>query len=83
MFTVTLSKKAGKDLDKLSSNIRKRTLSAIDYLRFDPYTGKKLKGDLSGSYVVRVWPYRIIYDVYKKELIVYITKIQHRQGVYK
>ena len=52
-------------------------------LALDPFQGKKLKGELRGQYSIRVWPYRIIYQIYKKELIITIIDVGHRQGVYR
>lgn len=49
----------------------------------DPFIGKKLEGRFEGAYSYRVWPYRIIYRVYKNLLIVVVVHVGHRQGVYK
>jgi len=48
----------------------------------NPYLGKKLEGELRDFYSLRVWPYRIIYQIIKNELIVFVVQIKHRQGVY-
>jgi mRNA-degrading endonuclease RelE of RelBE toxin-antitoxin system len=52
-------------------------------LRSEAYLGKPLLGDLEGYFSLRVWPYRIIYKVYEKKLIVYVIEITHRQEAYK
>jgi len=52
-------------------------------MRSDPFIGKNLKGERKGQYSYEVWPFRIIYEVYKSELIVLIIKVGHRQGVYQ
>ena len=48
----------------------------------NPDLGKKLEGELRDFYSLRVWPYRIIYQIIKNELIVFVVQIKHRQGVY-
>ena len=72
-----------KELEKLPKADYYRILSALSILAGNPYIGKKMKGEFGGSYSYRVWPYRIIYDVYKKELLVLVVRVGHRQGVYK
>lgn len=48
----------------------------------DPYIGKKLKGEHTGFYSIRVWPYRIVYRIYEPGRSVIITRVGHRQGIY-
>ncbi|MBU1177273.1 type II toxin-antitoxin system RelE/ParE family toxin, partial [Patescibacteria group bacterium] len=44
----------------------------------DPYLGKRLKGELKSYYSYRVWSYRIIYEIKKKELVILIIRIDYR-----
>ena len=81
-YHVHLEKHAKKQLDKIPVIYRAKFEKVIDSLVQDPFSGKKLEGKLKGQYSVRVWPYRIIYRIYKKKLIVLIIDIGHRQGVY-
>jgi mRNA interferase RelE/StbE len=83
MFQVVLRKSAQKELNNLAENDKAKVSAAILALSLNPFIGKKLCGELAGSYSYRVWPLRIIYDVYKNQLIVHILRIAHRQGVYK
>ena len=55
---------------------------ALIELAQNPDLGKKLEGELRDFYSLRVWPYRIIYQIIKNELIVFVVQIKHRQGVY-
>lgn len=57
--------------------------AAIQGLRSDPWQGKKLEGDLDGLYAIRVWPYRIIYTIEKRMVIVTVVAIGHRRDIYR
>lgn len=83
MFLVQYTHRALKSLNKIPIVWRKRISKAIDGLRLEPFQGKKLKGELEGSFSLRVWPYRIIYLVNKKQITIIIMDIGHRQNVYK
>jgi len=82
-YTVVLSKKAQKQLDKLSDKIAEPILDAIAGLEENPRPVgyKKLKG--RDGYRVRVGNYRIIYDIFDSELIVDIITLGHRKDIYE
>lgn len=52
-------------------------------LEIDPFSGKKLSGELAELRSLRVWPYRIIYYIDTKKQNIFITSIIHRQEAYK
>jgi len=81
-YTVVLSGKAAKQLDKLSDHIAKPILEAIASLQDNPRPNgcKKLKG--RDGFRIRVSNYRIIYDVHDFELIVDVITLGHRKEVY-
>ncbi|PIW93472.1 MAG: type II toxin-antitoxin system RelE/ParE family toxin, partial [Candidatus Moranbacteria bacterium CG_4_8_14_3_um_filter_43_15] len=68
-----------KKLERLPKADYYRILAAFSILAQNPFVGKKMKGEYEGSYSYRVWPYRIIYDIYKKELLVLVVRVGHRQ----
>lgn len=82
-YHVEIQKKAKKQIIKLPRTYQIKIFSAILDLAQDPLQGKKLEGKLKGQYSIRVWPYRIVYQIYKKELIISIIDVGHRQGVYE
>ncbi|MBU4347221.1 type II toxin-antitoxin system RelE/ParE family toxin [Patescibacteria group bacterium] len=81
-FVLEIKPKARKDLDKIPENYRARIIAALDEIVRDPFSGKKLSGKKKGLFSFRVWPYRIIYAILGKELVVLVISIGHRQGVY-
>ncbi|MFA6917856.1 MAG: type II toxin-antitoxin system RelE/ParE family toxin [Candidatus Gracilibacteria bacterium] len=72
-----------KELKKLDKKNYYRLLATLSNLSNNPFLGKKLRGEFEGYYSFRVWPYRIIYQILKNELIVLVIHIGHRQNVYK
>lgn len=86
MYGILLSRGAEKVLAELLGNdIKKfrRILRALDAISEDPSAGKALVGNLKGYYSYRVGDYRIIYEIERKKLLVYVEKIEHRKNVYR
>jgi len=81
-FILQIKPKARKNLDKLPESFRSKIRQTLREIVSNPFSGKKLSGNRKGQYSFRVWPYRIIYTIKKKELIVFVIDIDHRQGVY-
>jgi mRNA interferase RelE/StbE len=81
-YNVLLSKKAQKQLDKLSESTAKPIFEAIAGLGENPRPigSKKLKE--RPGYRIRKGDYRIIYDIFDEILIVDIIAVAHRKDVY-
>jgi mRNA interferase RelE/StbE len=82
-YTILLSKKAQKQLDKLVDYIAEPIINAIAQLETNPRPEgcKKLKG--RKGYRIRTGNYRIIYDIFETELLIDIITIGHRKDVYE
>lgn len=50
-------------------------------LRRDPDVGTLLEGKYAGMYVLRVGKYKIVYEVYKKQLSVLVIKIGRKMDI--
>ncbi|WP_456325760.1 type II toxin-antitoxin system RelE family toxin [Desulfonauticus submarinus] len=83
MHQVVIRKSAQKKLNKIDKRYRTRILLAIASLGQNPYLGKRLKDNLADFYSFRLDPYRVIYQIRRQQLVIYIITIAHRQGVYK
>lgn len=83
MYKVFLTRKAEKSLDKISEPYQGRIVIILRNLVINSRLGKKLEGKYKNYYSIRVWPYRIIYMIKDKELIIEVIEIGHRQSVYK
>lgn len=82
-YTIVLSKKAQKQLDKLSNKIAEPIFIAIASLEINPRPNgyKKLKG--RDAYRIRTGNYRIIYSVIDDKLIVDVITLGHRKDIYE
>lgn len=81
-YSVVLTKKAQKQLDKLSDHIAMPILEAISGLQENPRPHGFLKLKGRDGYRIRAGNYRIIYEIFDTELIVDVITIGHRKDVY-
>ena len=82
---VVLTKKAEKQLHKLSDTIAKRIvvyLQEISRLEDPRSRGKALTGNMKSLWRYRVNDYRIICYIQDEEVLVTVLKIGHRREVY-
>lgn len=79
---IKLSGEASKNLDKIPTQKRKKIISKIPILANNPFIGKKLKGEFKGLFSLKVWPYRILYQISRQKVIT-VVAVEHRQGAYK
>ncbi len=82
-YTLQIDDKVIKDLKKIDKTWQKRILAKIKtVLVNDPHSGKKLVGNLSPFYRLRVGDYRIIYAILEDIVAVEVIKIKHRKDIY-
>ncbi len=82
-YTIRIDDKVIKDLKKIDKAWQKRILYKIKTtLAENPYSGKKLVGDLSPFWRLRVGDYRVIYTIEEKIVTVEVVKIRHRKEAY-
>lgn len=82
-YKVVIRKKAERSLKRIPLIWKVRIIKALDVLETNPFYGEKLWGKLTGCYKIKIWPYRIIYRIIEDERMVYVQRIDHRQGIYK
>jgi len=80
---LALSENAQREYKKIPKQQKAKIKKKLSSIEKEPYSGKKLGGELTMYYSVRAWPYRIIYTMDKEKKKIYVEKIQHRQGAYK
>jgi addiction module RelE/StbE family toxin len=81
-YEVRFTKEAKKDIAKLTPKLKQKLKKIIqDILIVNPYTGKRLIGDLSGFFSIRLsYKDRIIYTIDQEENIIYIHRTKTHYG---
>ena len=81
-WEIRLTKQARKDIDKLPPKLRKKLRDILsEVLAIDPYEGKRLLGDLAGSYSYRLtYQDRIVYSLDEKHRTIYIERARTHYG---
>lgn len=72
---------AKKSLAKIPLPWLVRIQQVIDRLELEPYLGEKMAGEMKDKRKIRVWPYRIIYEVEENTKIIKVMEIEHRGHV--
>ncbi|MDB9412065.1 type II toxin-antitoxin system RelE family toxin [Microcystis aeruginosa] len=82
VYEVRFTKEAKKDVDKLTPKLKKKLKSIIqDTLSISPYSGKKLVGDLTGFYSIRLsYQDRILYTINDQQKLIYIHRTKTHYG---
>jgi mRNA interferase RelE/StbE len=83
-YGILIKPAAEKEMDRLSRQIRRRLVDALEGLRHDPRPrgAVKLAGE-EDLWRIRVGPYRVVYAIHDDELLVLIVRAAHRKDVYR
>ena len=83
MYRIVLPKSVQKALDHFPDALTERILARLTQLEIDPRPAdvKKLKG--RNAWRIRVGDYRIVYEIYDRELRIVVIKVGHRREVYR
>ena len=85
MYTLQISRRARKDVQRLGASIRTRVRAALNNLRENCATRqhKALKGIHSGKFSLTVaQQYRILYTFDNQERRIVVHRVGHRSSVY-
>lgn len=85
IYSVEFTKQAERSLRKLPADPRDLIIKKIKELAKDPFAPQldieKMQG--RDGYRLRVGNWRIIYDLYKQQLLIVVIKVGDRKEVYK
>jgi mRNA interferase RelE/StbE len=82
MYEISFTLKAERQFSKLDKFTQNRIASVIDRIKIRPYSFvKKLRG--TSYYRLRVGNYRVILDILKNKLIIFVIELGHRKNIYK
>jgi len=81
-FEIRITRTAEKDIGKLTPKLKRKLHDVLtEVIAREPFQGKKLIGDLAGSYSHRLtYKDRIVYSIDTKNRIVYIERAATHYG---
>ena len=81
-YTIRIAKQARKDIEKLDLRLKQKLRVILEeVIAVNPHEGKKLIGDLMGSYSYRLtFKDRIVYSIDESTKTVYIERARTHYG---
>jgi mRNA interferase RelE/StbE len=83
MYEVVLSRDAARTLEKATPAMRRRIFAALERVRANPQSGKRLRGELEGLFSLRIGGLRAVYEVDAEKKSVVVHAIGPRGDIYK
>ena len=82
LYEIRITRRAEKDIHKLSPKLKAKLYDILmEVIAVNPFEGKKLMGDLEGSYSYRLsYQDRIIYSVDSRARIIYLERARTHYG---
>ena len=84
-YEIRFDRKAEKQLSKIdhcySKSIRQKLNALVSGSQ--NLDVKKLAGYDDSTYRLRVGVYRVLYEVYERQIYIRVVSVEHRQGAYK
>lgn len=82
VYVLIFSDTFRRQFSKLEKILQQRIISALERIRIRPEAFvKKLVGE--PYYRLRVGNYRVILDIQKDKMIIFVVEIGHRKNIYK
>ena len=82
-YSLNFSKQALKELEKINEPFYSSLKQAIFDLTENPRPQGYIKLRGRDGYRIRIGNYRVIYDIFDKQLVVDIITLGHRKDIYK
>lgn len=81
-YEIRITRRAEKDIKKLTPQLRRKLQEIlVEVISSDPFKGKKLVGDLAGSYSHRLtYKDRIVYGIDAKNRVIYVERAATHYG---
>ena len=81
-YEIRITHRAEKEIKKLTPQLKRKLQGILtEVIAQDPFQGKKLAGDLAGSYSCRLtYKDRIVYSIDVKSRIIYIERAATHYG---
>jgi mRNA interferase RelE/StbE len=84
IYGIKMKPAALRELKRLPEDVRRRITIRIASLADNPWPQgvEKIQGE-EDTYRLRIGDYRVLYQVYRKDLIVLVVRVRHRREVYR
>ncbi len=82
MAEIRFTRRALRDVRKLTPELRRRLENALDRLLDEPTAGDRLHGDWAGYWKLRTGDSRIIYRIINAS-VVEVQYVRHRREAYR
>jgi len=82
MYEIIFYDKAKNQLKKLPPDLQNRILQSLERIKIRPYHFIKRK-EGTPYFILRVGDYRLILDVRKEKVIIFVIEVGHRKKIYK
>jgi mRNA interferase RelE/StbE len=83
MYKVAFSKEAARTLEKLTPQMQRRIITALEKIKANPLKGKRLRGGLEGLFSLRIGEMRVVYEIDSTKQVVVVHGIGPRGDIYK
>jgi mRNA interferase RelE/StbE len=87
-FAVRFKASAAKELESLPTAAQARIVDAIKLLAVNPFSRvlpiRKMEASVAHDrFRLRVGDYRVVYEVERNEVVIYIVRVGHRKDVHR
>jgi mRNA interferase RelE/StbE len=83
MHKVVFGKDAARTLEKLTPQMQRRIIAAVEKIKANPLKGKRLRGGLEGLFSLRIGEMRVVYEIDSTKQVVVVHGIGPRGDIYK
>ena len=88
LYSVEFKTSAVKELQRLPKAIQVKILDAMRLLAADPFSSllpiRKMEGRSSENrFRLRIGRYRVVYEVQKKKVVIFVIRVGHRKDIYR
>lgn len=83
MYEVVLSRDAARTVERATPAMKWRILTALERVKANPQSGKRLRGELEGLFSLRIGGMRAVYEVDAEKKALVVHAIGPRGDIYK
>jgi len=83
MYNIRYTEEAKTNIQGLDKKKKRQIKTAIERIAENPEIGKRLSHELKGLLSYRSGDWRIIYRVFRDQILVIILTVGHRKEIYK